>query len=399
MPIAIDWTVSAGNLVTSLSVIIAAMTLFYTWQKDRGQRRKERADKVRAAAARTLAKLERTSDLILGFYDRVDSVFVETSEVLRAKSGDAINQTQKRRQKRSAITAPTTLNSSVTARLDDVEMARDHLWKGLTEEKSKLEKTITDEQIETSYVDLLGYVAAIYEPFMTTMQSIHGINDQLFLSLLTDSQSHVLELDLSNGEFYGALFGNKLRRCSFQHKANAARLLELALYPIRSLLIGIVESTDSEIARDRCLSGELVEMISSAAESVRIELAMIAPMARDSSVATGTNSDSATRESNRVELRCTPGYISDGLPVEFFDFPGLGQESHVHAGKEIYLAQFADLIDERQWILGRVGLRPVQHKRQARTLGVKGQFGLATDGAPAVGKESRRQWWRRTKQR
>ena len=51
------------DLITSLSVLCAVCTLIYTWNKDRQLRSREYADKIRAAAALTLSKVDRCQHL------------------------------------------------------------------------------------------------------------------------------------------------------------------------------------------------------------------------------------------------------------------------------------------------------------------------------------------------
>jgi hypothetical protein len=60
--------VEVGNLLTAVSVLIAALTLARAWNSDRVVRRKEQADRVRNAAARTYAKLERGRDILAGSF-------------------------------------------------------------------------------------------------------------------------------------------------------------------------------------------------------------------------------------------------------------------------------------------------------------------------------------------
>ena len=85
----IDRTVRFGDILTTFSIIIsvAAVLLVGTQdshirQQDSDLRQREQADKVRNAAAQTLGKLERWEDLSLWMFKDVESLFVETSELL-----------------------------------------------------------------------------------------------------------------------------------------------------------------------------------------------------------------------------------------------------------------------------------------------------------------------------
>jgi hypothetical protein len=125
MPFKIDPTVEVGDILTSLSIVISVIALLTAWSKDRYLRRKEQANKVRNAAAKTLAKLERWRGLSLWIFQDIQSLFVETSEIL--------------------------------ARDFDFILARDFLWGKLNDARLKTFQRILDEEIEIAYVDLYSY--------------------------------------------------------------------------------------------------------------------------------------------------------------------------------------------------------------------------------------------------
>jgi hypothetical protein len=125
MAFALDRTIKASDLLTSVTIIVSVVALVITWTKDRDVRVREQADRVRAAAAKTLAKLERWQTLQLSLYDQLQPVFVETSEML----GKEFN----------------------------VIGTRDYLWKQLNAEHTRISAKVLEEGFETAYVDLFAY--------------------------------------------------------------------------------------------------------------------------------------------------------------------------------------------------------------------------------------------------
>jgi len=74
--------ITVGNILTILSIFVLVIALLIPWSKDQRIRKKDHADKVRNAAGKTLAKLERWEELSLRYYQDVQPLFVEASEKL-----------------------------------------------------------------------------------------------------------------------------------------------------------------------------------------------------------------------------------------------------------------------------------------------------------------------------
>jgi hypothetical protein len=72
-----DTTVKLGDLLTSLSITIASLTLFTTWLKDRRLRRKEYADRIRKAASETMVALHRWKELAVRLYDDIQPLITD----------------------------------------------------------------------------------------------------------------------------------------------------------------------------------------------------------------------------------------------------------------------------------------------------------------------------------
>src|SRR5438876_1156154 len=122
MALTLDKTIKASDLLTSVTIIVSVVALVITWTKDRDVRVREQADRVRTAAAKTLAKLERWQILQLSLYDQLQPVFVETSEMLEKEF--------------------------------NVIGTRDYLWKQINAQHTSISAKVLEEGFETAYVDL-----------------------------------------------------------------------------------------------------------------------------------------------------------------------------------------------------------------------------------------------------
>src|SRR5579872_54319 len=113
-----------GYFITSASVLISAVAVIITWQKDKKARRRDSADRVRSSAGLVIAKIERFQHLALFLFDEVQPTFTE-ADIEIVKSQDIIK-------------------------------TRDLLWQQIVAAHARTAKRILDEQIEIAYADLHG---------------------------------------------------------------------------------------------------------------------------------------------------------------------------------------------------------------------------------------------------
>lgn len=129
--VTLDPTLKIGDLLTSGSILISLVTFLVSWAKDRRIRQKELADKIRAAAAHTLAKLERWEEPSISIADEAQPIFVETSELIDPDEEDSII------------------------------LARDYLWKELSRLRAEKLRRVLGEEVEIAYIDLYAYMPGI----------------------------------------------------------------------------------------------------------------------------------------------------------------------------------------------------------------------------------------------
>ena len=185
--------------------------------KKRQVRDKEKADKIRNAAAKTLAKLERWQELYLWYYEDVQSVFVETSELL-AKDFDII-------------------------------VARDYLWKKLSDARVNAAQRILDEEIEIAYVELYGYYPVIYEKFVRTINKLKEEEERTFKGLIESTQDDVLSFAEFEDKYTSAMLGDALRKSCFNYRKSFQEKIEIILKPIHDRLVHLISESDEEILK------------------------------------------------------------------------------------------------------------------------------------------------------
>ena len=80
--------VAVGDLLTTASILISLIALLFSWSQSRALVQREQANKVRDAAAKTLAKLQRRQTISTPLFDEIQPSLVETSELLVAGDND-----------------------------------------------------------------------------------------------------------------------------------------------------------------------------------------------------------------------------------------------------------------------------------------------------------------------
>jgi hypothetical protein len=210
-----DKKLDVGNILTSLTILISLGALLSALSKDRRSRDRDFADKVRAAAARTLGKLERWKELAARFYEDVQPVFVDVSQKLH---GDL-----------------------------DAHAARDLLWRELTTVRATAEQRILDEEIEIAYVDLYPYHPSVQRRFSEAMSALKNIDEAVYLDFIRRTQESVLAYSGPTKDYVPAMLGNDLRLESARAQQRLVSELDEAVQPLSGFLVAVVALTDKEI--------------------------------------------------------------------------------------------------------------------------------------------------------
>jgi hypothetical protein len=210
-----DGTIDVGNLLTSFTILVSLAALLFSLSKDRRTRERELSDRVRAAAAKTLGKLERWQQLSARFYDDVHPVFVDVSQKLHSQL--------------------------------DAEQARDLLWSELTAARTTSEQRIVDEEIESAYVELYPYHPSVQHRFSETMSSLKRVDASVYFEFMKQTQEEVLRYGGAKKDYIPAMLGNDLRLASARAEQQLITKLEQTIRPIRDFLVAIVSLSDDDI--------------------------------------------------------------------------------------------------------------------------------------------------------
>lgn len=219
MAVKVDATVNLGHLLTIATVLISVSALVIAWRKDVHAREREIADRVRSAAARTLAKLERWEELASWFYRDIQPALVEVTESL----GETF----------------------------DVGIARDLLWRKLMTARIGSAERILKEEIENAYVDLYAYQPSVYEPFTTTVAQLRRIDGEVYEQFLKTAQDVVMAYRDRRDDYRPAELGNDLRAVTFDAQRRLRTRLGTALDPMQGFLLEVVSQPDTVLVRRR----------------------------------------------------------------------------------------------------------------------------------------------------
>ncbi len=213
--------IKIGDILTSLSIFISALAFLRAWKKDREMRTKELADRIRNAAATTLAKLERWQELSLWLFQSTQPLFVETSEMLPKEF--------------------------------DVIAARDFLWKKLSEARTEVSSKIIDEQIEIAYVELYGYHPEVYEFFTQTIETLKENQDEAYDKFIQNTQRAVMSYQSRRAGYQTAMMGNDLRTVAYESQDSLKAQTDQTLKPIHEFLVSIIAESDRGVLKRKRL--------------------------------------------------------------------------------------------------------------------------------------------------
>jgi Caspase domain len=211
--------VSAGDLLTVLSLLGAISSFAISQAKDRQLRRKEFAERVRNAAAVTLAKLERWRDIALLKFRDVPPAVIGLLDGL----------------------------SGANTLID----AREKLWKELFTIQSTGGHRISQEEIEIAYVGLYSYHPRVYESFGATISAMRRLDEGVWLRFMESSQDAILAWLGREKELQPTLLENQLRAACAKYEKQLRDDLDRIIEPMHRTLEQIISQSDLDIVKGK----------------------------------------------------------------------------------------------------------------------------------------------------
>lgn len=211
----IERSLRIGDVLTSLTIVVSVVALLVAWSKDRALEERAQADKIRSAAAKVVAKLDRWQALQESLFQGLQPVFVETSERLASKF--------------------------------DVIGARDYLWKEINRERTNISAKILNEEIKTAYVDLIPHFPSSRERVIESFVRLDSLEEDMTLKLLRVTQQDILGFEQREKEYQTAALGNALRDSASKVKNDFRIDVNKALTPLRHFLLEIISMSNDAL--------------------------------------------------------------------------------------------------------------------------------------------------------
>jgi hypothetical protein len=208
--------IKIGDFITASAILLSLVSLLISLRKDRNLREREQADKVRNAAARTLAKLDRWKEISLLMFAQMDIVFVETSKLWASGAKG--------------------------------ETLRDELWERLDQVRVKSLENITKEEIETAYQDLYSFDPSVRDYVETVLNLLKDEEEVMFrMALLPGVQNILDEMERINCDRQTATFRNPLMAHSIRIRGKYESRLNKMLIVVSRNLLKLIGKKDNEI--------------------------------------------------------------------------------------------------------------------------------------------------------
>jgi hypothetical protein len=220
-------SVTVGDILTCVSILLSALALVYQLSKDRQDKRQERSNEVRAASARTLASLERWGEISLSFFDEIQPTFIDTSLIIA--SGHAIDKAK----------------------------ARDFLYKKINEHQASIYRKISDEKVITSYVGMYQYNPSFKAYFENVLGDLKLKEDATFDDYLISLQEKLMAISYDATRDDTALVGDTLRNISGTYRQNYRANVRNILDPVSNFLSSIINKSDDELLNQNNLKAPI----------------------------------------------------------------------------------------------------------------------------------------------
>lgn len=217
IPFTLNPEVKLGDLLTSLSLLVATGALVTTWLRDRNVRRREYADRIRDSAAHTIVALRRRRTLANRLFDAIEPRVTEADRKLVATY--------------------------------DVIAVRDEFWQRLVEVRAGLLRELFEERLEQAYVALLGYDASVQEVFLSALTALDDSDQRVYESLLQATQDDILAFLRPEEQPQTAELGNALRHTLGILFEETAAQTEAIVAVAEQQLLKLVNASDTELFR------------------------------------------------------------------------------------------------------------------------------------------------------
>lgn len=215
MPVHIEWTIKISDVLTSVTIIVSVVALLLSLAKDRAAKAAGQADRVRAAAAVAISKLDRWQALQVSLYQELQPGFVELSESLAEKY--------------------------------DVQHIRDQFWKRVNFARTNITQKVLDEQLGTAYSDLLSHFPAARRTFTDAFAKLSGVESAVTKSYLAKSEKAILSLEGKQKTYTTPTLGKALRKAATEHSDELLAKTEAVIAPVREFLFHVISLADTEI--------------------------------------------------------------------------------------------------------------------------------------------------------
>lgn len=215
MKIQFDPKIKAGDILTSVSILISAIALLVSLAKDRATRVADQANKVRLAAATTLVKLDRWQNVQESFYDELQPDFVALSQDLKKNY--------------------------------DVVAVRDRFWIKGVQARARVLKQVSDEQLLTGYVDLLTHFPAAREKVSSAFASAETLADMTTKNFMAKSEQAIFKFNGKESTYQTAFLGNAFRQEALISSAKLHSAVDKEFEPVRKYLFTVIALPDGEL--------------------------------------------------------------------------------------------------------------------------------------------------------
>jgi hypothetical protein len=200
------------DYITAVSVLVSVAGLIYTWTKDRLFRRQEYADRIRTAAATTMAKLERWQEIAIQYFEDLE---------------------------------PATVNAAldVADGTDPLRVGK-QLWRDSVSARATWAERVMKEEIELAYVHLYAHDLDVQERFADVIRRLDEIGKRIYRRCLVQTQDRVLAYRSVTDDALRGRLGPELRGILLRSAADLQAESDAILAGFRKEVERIVQMDD-----------------------------------------------------------------------------------------------------------------------------------------------------------
>ncbi len=216
MPFTLDKTITVGELMTVLSIMVSAISVVVTWNSEQNIQVRENATRTRVEIAKTWNKVNQVIQIQLSFYELLDEDIVEASRIAVVEK--------------------------------EPIKARDYMWEKCFKHRAEIMNIISQNDWEVAYTNLLTYGIPADSLYIKTVKKLKAVQEHQY-TFMAKAFRFEFESQADKSKAYSAttLLIDQLRELKKEYQEDHQEYSKSASQDLYNFCLEQIKETDKTL--------------------------------------------------------------------------------------------------------------------------------------------------------